>query len=87
MAQPFQVDEVFKYLADQYLKMIAKEKSSAATTSGDTTFGDTGAGGRPPPKNKCKFKAAGGDGRIRLDTPSKTRAGSGKKKKSCKDCG
>jgi hypothetical protein len=34
---------VFKFLAEQYLKKVEKEKNIAASKSGDTTFGDTGA--------------------------------------------
>ena len=79
------MDEVFKYLAEQYLKKIEKEKSQAAASSGDTTFGDTGAAKAAAPKGKFQAQK-GGDGRIRLDAPSKTRTG-GKKKKGCKDCG
>lgn len=81
----FMVDEVFKYLAEQYLAKIETEKSRAAAESGDTTFGDTGAS-KAVPSQKTKFQKTGGDGRIRLDAPSKTRTG-GKKKKGCKDCG
>eukprot|EP00035_Acanthoeca_spectabilis_P021162 m.436658 g.436658 ORF g.436658 m.436658 type:complete len:240 (-) comp18002_c0_seq1:288-1007(-) len=81
----FMVDEVFKYLAEQYLQKVAKEKSSAAAASGDTTFGDTGAGAKAP-KGKGKMSVPANDGRIRLDAPSKNRTG-GKKKKGCKDCG